>query len=326
MKPRWRGWIWAGVLALVLRASAAVPITSLDFHPAGDVVLVGRSRAADLVPVDPDRTARRLPVDLPQVTAARFVGDGSTLVVAGGTPGVGGAVLHLESATGRELGRWTRDGDVVTAVAVAPSGKGLAVAAESAVHLVRFPFDSSGPGRALTGHSAPVRTVAFSADGSLLVSAGADRSVKVWSAETGAALRSFGQHTEPVLALAFAPGAGVPTCATGGEDRTVRVWQPGLGRMVRIVRQPTGGVLALRYTPDGQSLYSAGTDGQVRRIDAASDEVLRSWAASTDWVYALAVSPDGRTVGTGDAGGTVALWTADGQPVRRLPPEGPTGR
>ena len=95
-----------------------------------------------------------------------------------------------------------------------------------------------------------------------------------------------------------------PQCATAGDDRTVRVWQPGIGRMMRIVRGHDGPVLALAFAPDGRCLFSATQEGIVREIDADSDAVLSQWHASTDWIYHLAVSPDGKKLAAGDwAGG-----------------------
>jgi WD40 repeat protein len=149
-----------------------------------------------------------------------------------------------------------------------------------------------------------VQTIAFSPDGQTLVTASVDRSLKVWSATDGRLIRSFAQHTNAVLALAFRPATpdrpgAPPYCASGGDDRTVRVWQPTIGRMVRIVRGHEGPVLAVTFSPDGSSLYSAGREGIVRRIDPNSDEILEEWPAAADWIYCLAVSPDVRKIAAG---------------------------
>src|SRR5690606_33332140 len=100
----------------------------------------------------------------------------------------------------------------------------------------------------LRGHAGPVLGVDYSPDGKLLVSAGADRSLKVWKAATGELLRSFTNHTEGVHSVAFRPPAGAAGnphayCVSASDDRTVRVWQPEIGRMVRIVRGHGGAVL-----------------------------------------------------------------------------------
>ena len=44
--------------------------------------------------------------------------------------------------------------------------------------------------RTFTGHTALVKSVAFSRDGNLIVSGSADNLVKIWSADTGAEVSS----------------------------------------------------------------------------------------------------------------------------------------
>jgi WD40 repeat protein len=147
-----------------------------------------------------------------------------------------------------------------------------------------------------------------------VATASADRSIKVWSTEDGHLLRTFSQHTESVNALAFRPRPGVDFqtspafCASASDDRTVRIWQPEIGRMVRIIRQHEGPVFALAFVRDGEVLYSGGKEGIVRELDSDSDAVRTQWNAHRDWIYALAVSPNGKTLASGDWSGTVRLW------------------
>jgi WD40 repeat protein len=43
----------------------------------------------------------------------------------------------------------------------------------------------------MKGHSAPVKSIAFNSDGSLLVSSGDDKLVKIWDVEKRKFIRSF---------------------------------------------------------------------------------------------------------------------------------------
>src|ERR1051325_27064 len=54
-----------------------------------------------------------------------------------------------------------------------------------------------------TGHSDVVKTIAFSPDGKLLASAGADNTVKLWDVASGKELRSLYGHSNEISAVAF---------------------------------------------------------------------------------------------------------------------------
>jgi WD40 repeat protein len=74
----------------------------------------------------------------------------------------------------------------------------------------------------LTGHNAPVRAIAFNADGTRIVTGSADKTARLWDAEEGKELAVLKGHTEPVTAVAFSPDGEMLT--TGSADKSVRVW------------------------------------------------------------------------------------------------------
>jgi len=211
--------------------------------------------------------------------------------------------------------RFTNANDLATSAAFNSDGTLLGIA--SADHLAHVwrrvtnaPFSEAFT---LSGHAGPVLAIAFSPTGRTIVTASADRSLKVWSTEDGHLVRTFSHHLEAVNALAFRPLEAhqeeiLPcSCASASDDRTVRIWQPEIGRMVRIIRQQRAPAFALAYAADGRSLFVAGKEGVIRRFDADSDAILSEWAAHRDWVYALAISPDGSKLASGDWSGEVKL-------------------
>ena len=306
--------LWV-ISLLVATAANAAPIAALAFSPDGSALVSGGARNIEVRSPQDGSVQRRIRCGLPKITSLAFHPRGHVLAVAGGTPAIQGEVQLFDWPGQTMLQSLTNFTDLATGVAFNADGTLLGVA--SADHLARVWRMSGNGSRAnealtLTGHAGPVLAIAFSPTGKSVVTASADRSIKVWSTADGKLLRTFSHHTESVHALAFRPrsanAAEEPAvCASAGDDRTVRIWQPEAGRMVRIIRQHQGAILALAYSPDGKTLFSAGKEGVVRRIDADSDTILGEWPAQEDWIYAIAISPDGAKLVTGDWRGAVAL-------------------
>jgi WD40 repeat protein len=323
--------IVGAVLSIVLAArgtARAAPIAALAFSPDGSVLAAASGRNVVLRSPRDGAVQRSIDCGLRRIAALAFHPRRDLLAAAGGAPGESGAVVLLEWRRGEIAARLEGHADLATAAAWSAGGGLLAVASadgEGRVYRLRDGGEPPVEAFRLAGHAGPILAVAFSPDDGLIVTASADRSVKAWSAEDGKLLRTLSQHSEAVHAIAFRPPAGAaaagePTCATASDDRTVRIWQPATGRMVRTVRKHDGSVLALAFERGGANIYTAGAEGIIRRIDADSDEVLGTWKASDDWIYSLAMSPDGKTLASGDWSGAVKLWSAGEQGLR--PAEG----
>jgi len=83
---------------------------------------------------------------------------------------------------------------------------------------------------AQTGHSSPVNSVAFSPDGKILASGSDDRTIKLWDAATGAALRTL-RHSEYVESVTFSLDG--KTLASAGILNTVKLWDVSTGAELR---------------------------------------------------------------------------------------------
>ena len=304
----------AVILAGGINRLSAAPVAALAFSPDGRSLISNGDRQLDIRSPKDAAVQRRLACGLPKITSLAFAPNGRLLAVGGGEPGVRGEVLLLSWPEGKVLYRIGDHTDLVTCVAFGAEGTRLGVA--SSDHTARVwrlnERDTPTASFTATGHAGPVLAIAFSPSGQSIITASADRSLKVRASDDGHLLRSFSHHTESVHALAFCPraetnDAAPVVCASAGDDGTVRVWQPEIGRMVRIVRQHEGPVFALVWSTDATAFFSAGKEGIIRRIDAASDTIQAAWRAHDDWIYALATSSDGNTLASGDWSGTVRI-------------------
>lgn len=308
--------------ALLAIPADAGPVTALAFSPDGSAWVCNGARSVEVRSTTDSALQHRWDIPLPKISTLRFDPQGRFLAVGGGTPGESGEIHLLAWPGGKRVAHRTLPSDLALSLDFSPDGRHLVAAgANHRAYVWNLSMPAEGPADPLSeppltldGHAGPVLAVAWDPAGAFITTASADRSIKVWSPEDGHRIRTFTQHAEPPNVLAFRPNGpasktqGPSTCASGGDDRTVRIWQPGLGRMVRIIRKHEGAILGLAWMPEGATLFSAGSEGILRRLDADSDEVLAEWAGHDDWILALAVSPDGTVLASGDASGGIKLW------------------
>lgn len=126
--------------------------------------------------------------------------------------------------------------------------------------------------------------------------------------------------TERMLAMGLEPW---PELYEFNDCReTVLLWDVASGERVRALEGdipgPTCGpgvVYSVAFSLDGNSVASGargdGTAPTIKIWDVASGDRLRTLAGHDKPIGALAFSPDGATLASGDGGGTVALWNLD---------------
>jgi WD40 repeat protein len=263
-----------------------------------------------LVAAPADDTERVGPI----ITALAEVPDGSGWLRRSQS-----GVVFRSSRDGRERAISTSL-DHVLALAFSPDGSILAIAggspAESgAVELRSWP---SGDllGR-LEGHVDVVHDVIWLDGGKALATAGADRVVRVWDAESRREVATLEGHSGPVLALAASPD-GRWFCSAGA-DATIRVWEPGPWKSVRALNNHLGPVHALAFRPvpaEGRpaTLASAGGDATVRIWQPGIGRMVRIIRLPSP-ALCLAWTPDGARLVVGDRDGHLREIDGNGDEI-----------
>jgi WD40 repeat protein len=206
-------------------------------------------------------------------------------------------------------------------VAFSPDGRRVALGGkEPAV------WDVDGRQRLLplVGHRGEVGALAYSADGKFLGSVSRDQTVKIWDADTGKVLLTFGNPKAPVLTtysgtLKFSPDGRY--VASGGAVGGVKVWERATGRVVATVF-PRNLWHTLAFSADGMRVIVGAGKKTAHVWDLTTGK--EEWAARDDQhpVAGVAFSPDGQRVATTSVDGACRVHdAATGKPLFTAPPE-----
>jgi WD40 repeat protein/tRNA A-37 threonylcarbamoyl transferase component Bud32 len=144
----------------------------------------------------------------------------------------------------------------VTRVRFDPTGSTLAAGCRDGT--VRLLDVETGRQRyQLNGHDGGVTALDFSPDGRLAVGS-ADRTVRVWEAET--LTHTLRGHVRPVTAVCFSPDGY--RLFSGSQDHSLRVWHAGSGQPLVILMEPDE-TTTIAVSGASQNLASAGPSGIV---------------------------------------------------------------
>jgi WD40 repeat protein len=329
----------AAALELDLEPNPAFEPLPPSYHPtfavalSPDTRLLAAGRGATLWLLDLARTnpAPPLPVQgtLDPVQALAWSPDGQRLAV--GTHGR----IQLRRLPGLTLERdWTNGlGGRVNALRFSPDGTQLAAALGNParpgyVHLL--PLAETQRPRHWRAHGDAVLSLSFSADGTRLVTGGADRLVRVWDAARQTEIAALEGHAAQVLGVAFNTNA--TQVVSGAADRELKVWDVTSRENLIRLGQHAGAVTAVSWPGTGTAVFATTDQGGVLRYtnlkshtgeqsSATGDE--RSLAQLPDPVLCLDVAADGTLVCAGTHDGVVTVRDADGKERLRFPPADP---
>jgi WD40 repeat protein len=165
------------------------------------------------------------------------------------------------------------------------------------------------------GHTAAVRSVAFSPDGRTLATGSDDRMIKLWDVATRRLRKTLTNVGDGADQILFSPdNAAVTALAGDGWSRSrlalVKTWDARTGRRRGLRSWPAAGGLVVTgaFSPDGRSAALAVNDRSVRVIDVATGGAAR--LPISEVADALAFSPDGKRLATGGAENAVRIWDA----------------
>lgn len=213
------------------------------------------------------------------------------------------------------------------------------------------------PLQTIKAHKGAATAVDYTTDGSWIVTAGGDASLKVWNTATGSLVRTIELDDGPATSVALSAHraltshgngrivlwdldraeklssfraneasvwsvtfAGSPErFAAAGHDWKLSLWD---------TRNPTApahvfdghesAVQAVAFTPRGPYLASGGADRTVRLWNIDTLDQSRTYKGHKDFVTSLAFSDDGKLLASAGLDGSIRLWSTTSRRLQRV--------
>ncbi len=239
------------------------------------------------------------------VLGANFSADGARVVTASSDNTARVWDATSERARRRALMRAIVRSAGPSRVATSPDGKLVATSRRSRGPVWVWESASGSEIVKLEGHGDDVERMTFSRDGTRLLTASRDLSVRVWDVATGTELAELEGPPSAVKDLSF--------CEDGTRilgrlnDPTLYVWDAATGRKIANLEGITASL-----SPDGTRMLVGCTDGLMRVFDLHSGREIATLEMLRSSNPTACFSPDGRRILETATEAELRLWDAVG--------------
>jgi WD repeat-containing protein 48 len=158
------------------------------------------------------------------------------------------------------------------------------------------------------GHKESVYALAMNDTGTMLVSGGTEKVLRVWDPRTGSKSMKLRGHTDNVRVLLLDSTGRF--CLSGSSDSMIRLWDLGQQRCLHTYAVHTDSVWALACNPSFSHVYSGGRDQCLYLTDLATRESVLLCTKEHP-IQQLALQDNSIWVATTDS--SVERWPAEVQ-------------
>jgi WD40 repeat protein len=289
------------------------PVRYAAFSPDSRyVVTTSTDKTARVWNVETGREVAALEGHGKNVLRAAFSPDGRQVVTAS----VDNTARLWEAHSGKQIHNLDQHTGPVRDAIFTPDGKNILTISDD--WTARLWDAATGSSiRVFEGHTGPIRSATFGVDdpdagvlSHLLVTASADKTVRLWALDKSEPIDTFSEHGADVWSIALS-GDG-RRVVTASDDGTARVWDVGT-KVSLILAGHTEPVHFAMFSADGSNVVTASNDGTARVWNAHTGKLKMVLSGHMGQVRTAVFSPDGARVLTASTDDSARLWNVEPQ-------------
>ena len=314
------------VLTLLLLTTpvyaAQSSIWTLQFSPDGKTIAVGKYQWIEVWDIETQQLIHTYEPHASAVRCLTFSRDGKTLFAGGGLAAQSGELRIWDVASEELLNTLEIHADTIESIAISPDETKLLTASMDEYSAILNIAQEAEVGNEtttwLSQHVGRVLCALYHPEGTYFATGSEDKTIKVWHPENHTVLVNFDGNDAAVYSLAYA--AGDELIVSGSADNTIRSWRVTVGgtsgpeaytgALIREYNGHQGPVYSVDCGMwNNQEIIASGSaDTSVIIWNLRSGNRRRTFDESTDAVYAVQLSPNGRLVAAGGRDGVVRIW------------------
>ena len=209
-----------------------------------------------------------------------------------------------------------KHGNSIQAIEISPVNPSL-VACGSDDSIIKLWDLQDNTAYSLTGHTDKVNSVTFSPNGQLLATGGNDRQINIWDVHKKQVITTL-SHNLPesshsaINSLAFSPDG--KNLASAGYQSVI-IWDVDSWQEKHTLKHDDW-VHTVVFSPNGKFL-AAVNGKQIKIWDVKQQRVIQLLDGDSNWIGAIAFSPDSQTFVSGGSEGRIIFWSVlNWKPIR----------
>ena len=160
--------------------------------------------------------------------------------------------------------------------------------------------------RSLTEDQTSMRALAFSPDGTTLITDTVRNFIILWNLKTGENKSIPIRHTSYLNTLGFSPDGKTIVCR-GNRGNTVALWNTETGEQITVLSGNKYVVDSVAYSPDGNTMASSCYD-MICIWDAKTKQIIMTLPRNGTRFNEVEYTPDGKTLAVARTNGRIQLF------------------